>query len=282
MRVFRERQPTDNYTGCVLSGKMNYAYFPIYKNEIQPAMLPIASHKFRWTNNRAFSMLATSVGKFLIDDLQDYSNVLGIMTDTISGMDEYCVKLEFYTKGELQLDFDFRTEAPIIMSEFLQPNALLSGLIYILSNLTEQQNLRIEYICFGDLGDDKYVTRFYSSKHVGWDDKGRYDASIGISFDTPDRLKTMENERMLTYAKVGVEVRDCKFKGFINAFIMSGQIINTGTKVLVFRGQDDGSVGLYEFDGFNEFRFAGPRQVPFLNSSDLTKIIGNNQKEVIT
>ena len=62
---------------------------------------------------------------------------------------------------------------------------------------------------------------------------------------------------------------------------MSGQIVNTGAKVFVFRGQDDGSVGFYEFNGVDEFRFAGPRQVPFLNSSDLVKIIGNNQKEVI-
>jgi|GEM_PF-3046896 len=43
MRVFKERQSTDNYTGCTLSGKMNYAYFPVYKNEIIPMGLPLIS-----------------------------------------------------------------------------------------------------------------------------------------------------------------------------------------------------------------------------------------------
>jgi len=262
MRIFKSEQSTSNYTGCVLHGTTNYAYFPTYKNELIRRFGTVNSYRLKNESSRAIALLVHSVNTFIIRDVIDYIRENDVTTKTL---EDYSPTLKFYVNGELRLQFKFSILSSL-HSYLKSASALIGGIIYILSNLTEHKNILFEYI---NVHNDTLLPTLYHSANVQIDYYGHSNITAGFSFDTPRNLKVMDNERIMLYSNVFYD--RAKNSTTINIFMMSGRLTYDEHSIYLFTAEDN-KVIAYEFNGITEFKFTGPREVTAIDAHDLTTL----------
>jgi len=262
MRIFKSEQSTSNYTGCMLHGTTDYAYFPSYKNELVCRSERSSSYKLKNESSRAVALLVHSVNAFIIKDVADYVKENDVTTKIL---EDYSPTLKFYVNGNLYLQFTFSILSSL-HSYIKSASSLIGGIIYILSNLIEQNNILFEYI---NVRNDTLLPTFYHSTDVKIDYYGHSNITVGFSFDTPEHLKIMSNERIMLYSNVFYD--RAKNSTTINIFMMSGRLTYDEHSIYLFTVEGD-KVLAHEFNGITEFKFESARQVIAIDSRDLTML----------
>jgi len=246
----------------MLHGTTDYAYFPSYKNELVCRSERSSSYKLKNESSRAVALLVHSVNAFIIKDVADYVKENDVTTKIL---EDYSPTLKFYVNGNLYLQFTFSILSSL-HSYIKSASSLIGGIIYILSNLIEQNNILFEYI---NVHNDTLLPTLYHSANVQIDYYGHSNITAGFSFDTPRNLKVMDNERIMLYSNIFYDRANSTTT--ISIFMMSGRLTYDEHSIYLFTAEDN-KVIAYEFNGITEFKFTGPREVTAIDAHDLTTL----------
>jgi len=252
------------YTGCILTGAHRYAYFPVYKNSIIPEPHRKYINEYTHANiyRNVLKSLKISVQKFLLIDI-DLCNIEDAEKGT--QLDNYSLTLELYVKGEVSIRIKLELGKPnsIDLHAF---SRLMAGLIYLLSSVTEYQNIRVEYFWMERM-NEPYIfgsTDVVCPVDFTYTVDGVYcfDCTFGISFDAPSEFKEFDNEQMLLFSDISAGEEKWDAAGFY-PFILSGYIrhVPERNKFYLFKASRNGTVFCFEFNGEVEFENFEPKEL---------------------
>jgi len=273
MRVFKEKQPIDNYTGCVLIGQYACAYFPVHKNRIIRSKSDPEAYILEYGIDRSFKLTTNDVAKFIADDAANFRSY--VRWGAPNSEYRYSVTLESYIKGQLELQINFPVKDAYAPSEN-SLGGLIAGFGCLLSNLTDQRDFRIEYI------HDAYSNgiTFYNSKTASYKpsrpDIAEEYVQFGISFAVPDEFRTFDTERIMLCAIVIANDFDSQRLLLYYLFKAAGYIVHEKDAIYLFRKSPNNTILAYEFNGKEEFDSRKPKELVGLSWEDIMGMTSYN------
>jgi len=213
MRITNDKQISEKYTGCVICGRYGYAHFgavdayapdgDFFRLGIDKGVSQVLPF-----NSRKMSLMYTSVSKFIEFDFDKYTQQHGQNSDN----DSYCVTLEYYIHGNLELTLQVILHHTI-SSRMPNLKTLLAHLIYLLSRITDTTDVRIEYII--EFNTRIKDVKFYKSnlvRHVVHDTS---QLALCLSFETEAKeLNDKERMYLCSYSKVAFRSYDFDISGY--------------------------------------------------------------------
>jgi len=275
MRI-SEKLDTKNFTGCVVTGAHYYAYFNKQTSKVIKNTYSDPGNKYLLLHESHRSLMLTfnSLKKFIRWDIDAAKTG---QTLPNRSLDRYILTIDLYMKGNVQTTIDILIyDAYEVSDDGDIDVSVLAGfmasIVYLLTNLAEQKNVRVEYIWTLE----NVEPRIYSSSCVQFYSDFMYDdgysGAIGLSFDMPPDLRedcNDPNERIFLYADIYLD--SSKKYLSVSDFMVSGHIWprEECSLINVFKVSDDGTLLVYEFDGEVEFDFNKPKELFAVSLDDV-------------
>ncbi len=272
MRVSDVKE-TKNYTGCIVTGAHCYAYFPFHKNRVIKNLSRDYSSEYilEQEYERALKLTYNSMRNFVDCDVGLYNTDHQFEN---APQDNYSLIIELYVKGNVQVSIKVEV-GKLSNIDTRALGSLVASLVYLLSNLTEQHNIKVEYLWTRRMGK----TSIYGSSSVtyivdfGYGRDDDFDSAIGISFDVPMEFRELDGERILLYADVPVKFGDKRVNTYLDIypFMLSGYILPVPKDNMVYllKLSKSGGLLIYGFNGDMEFDFQPPKELFALTLEDI-------------